>query len=416
LRREVGLPVHFHTHDTSGISAASVLAAADAGVDAVDCAFDAMSGLTSQPSLGAIAAALAGSERDTGLNAEHLRGLSRYWEGVRRYYGAFEADMRAGTSSVYRHEMPGGQYTNLREQARAMGLEQRWDQVEQCYAQVNLLFGDIIKVTPTSKVVGDMALFMVSHGLTDEDVRNPAKSIAFPDSVVALFRGEIGIPPGGFPPELSRKILQGKLALAGRQGELLLPVDLVAAQAEAAAAIGRALSDQELASYLMYPKVFQEYARHRAAYDDVSVIPTPVFFRGLRDGEETEVEIARGKTLLIRLQGRSEPDEEGQCKLFFELNGQPRVIRVAKAGLAQVEARPKIDDRNPGHVGAPMPGAVVIVAVEPGQRVAKGEPLLSLEAMKMETMLRAERDATVKEVLVKPGQTVAAKDLLVVLE
>jgi pyruvate carboxylase len=416
LRREVDLPIHFHTHDTSGISAASVLAAADAGVDAVDCAFDAMSGLTSQPSLGGIAAALAGSERDTGLDAEHLRGLSRYWEGVRRYYSAFEADMRAGTSSVYRHEMPGGQYTNLREQARAMGLEQRWDQVEQCYAQVNLLFGDIIKVTPTSKVVGDMALFMVSHGLTEEDVRNPAKTIAFPDSVVALFRGEIGIPPGGFPPELSRKILQGKLALAGRQGELLLPVDLAAAQAEAAAAIGRALSDQELASYLMYPKVFQEYARHRAAYDDVSVIPTPVFFRGLRDGEETEVEIARGKTLLIRLQGRSEPDEEGQCKLFFELNGQPRVIRVAKAGLAQVEARPKIDDRNPGHVGAPMPGEVVIVAVEPGQRVGKGEPLLSLEAMKMETMLRAERDATVKEVLVKPGQTVAAKDLLVVLE
>jgi len=416
LRREVGLPIHFHTHDTSGISAASVLAAVDAGVDAVDCAFDAMSGLTSQPSLGAIAAALAGSERDTGLDAEHLRGLSHYWEGVRRYYCAFESDMRAGTSGVYRHEMPGGQYTNLREQARAMGLEQRWEQVEQCYAQVNLLFGDIIKVTPTSKVVGDMALFMVSHGLSEEDVRNPAKAIAFPDSVVALFRGEVGIPPGGFPPELSRKILQGKPPLAGRQGELLPPVDFAVTRAEAAAAIGRALNDQELASYLMYPKVFQEFARHRGAYDDVSVIPTPVFFGGLRDGEETEVEIARGKTLLIRLQGRSEPDEEGQCKLFFELNGQPRVVRVAKAGIAQVEARPKIDDRNPGHVGAPMPGTVVTVSVEPGQRVAKGEPLLSLEAMKMETLLRAERDATVKQVLVKPGHSVAAKDLLIVLE
>ncbi len=416
LRREVGLPLHFHTHDTSGISAASVLAAVDAGVDAVDCAFDAMSGLTSQPSLGAIAAALAGSERDTGLNAEALRGLSHYWEGVRRYYAAFEADMRAGSSGVYRHEMPGGQYTNLREQARAMGLAQRWEQVEACYAQVNLLFGDIIKVTPTSKVVGDLALFMVSHGLTEEDVRNPAKAIAFPDSVVALFRGEVGIPPGGFPPELSRKILQGKAPLAGRQGELLAPVDFAAVRAEAAATIGRTPSDQELASYLMYPKVFQEFARHRAVYDDVSVIPTPVFFGGLRDGEETEVEIARGKTLLIRLQGRSEPDEEGHCKLFFELNGQPRVVRVAKAGLVSVAVRPKIDDRNPGHVGAPMPGTVVTVAVEPGQRVAQGEPLLSLEAMKMETLLLAERDATVRQVLVKPGDTVAVKDLLVVLE
>ncbi len=416
LRREVGLPIHFHTHDTSGISAASVLAAVDAGIDAVDCAFDSMSGLTSQPSLGAIAAALSGSERDTGLDAEALRGLSHYWEGVRRYYAAFEADMRAGTSGVYRHEMPGGQYTNLREQARAMGLEQRWEQVEECYAQVNLLFGDIIKVTPTSKVVGDLALFMVSHGLTEEDVRNPAKEIAFPDSVVALFRGEVGIPPGGFPAELSRKVLHGKAPLEGRQGELLPPVDFAAARSEAAAAIGRAPSDQELASYLMYPKVFQEFARHRAAYEDVSVIPTPVFFGGLRDGEETEVEIARGKTLLIRLQGRSEPDEEGHCKLFFELNGQPRVVRVAKAGLVGIEARPKIDDRNPGHVGAPMPGTVVTVAVEAGQRVVKGDPLLSLEAMKMETLLRAEREATVKQVLVKPGDTVAAKDLLMVLE
>ncbi len=416
LKEEVGLPIHFHTHDTSGIAAASVLAAVEAGVDAIDCALDAMSGLTSQPNLGAIAAALAGGERDTGLELDHLQALSRYWEGVRRYYAPFESDMRAGTCSVYRHEMPGGQYTNLREQARAMGLEQRWPQVEETYAQVNLLFGDIIKVTPTSKVVGDMALFMVSHGLTAKDVLNPDKEIAFPDSVVALFRGEVGFPPGGFPAELSRKVLKGAQPLQGRSGALLPAVDIEERRAEAQGAVGRPLSDQDLGSWLMYPKVFQEYARHRAAFEDVSVIPTPVFFNGLRDGEEVAVDIERGKTLLIRLQGRSEPDEEGYCKLFFELNGQPRVIRVAKAGLALAAKHPKIDAKNPGHVGAPMPGTVVTVAVEPGQRVAKGDPLVSLEAMKMETMLRAERDATVSQVYVKPGQSVAAKDLLIELE
>ena len=415
LKQEVGLPVHFHTHDTSGIAAASLFEAIEAGVDAIDGAFDAMSGLTSQPNLGAIAAALTGGERDTGLDMQHVQALSRYWEGVRRYYAPFEADMRAGTCGVYRHEMPGGQYTNLREQARAMGLEQRWTQVEEAYARVNLLFGDIIKVTPTSKVVGDMALFMVSHGLTAEEVLDPEKPVAFPDSVVALFRGEVGFPPGGFPAELSRKILKGAQPLQGRPGALLPPVEIEQQRAEAQSAAGRALSDQDLASYLMYPKVFLDYARHRAVFEDVSVIPTPVFFSGLRDGEETSIDIDRGKTLLIRLQGRSEPDEEGQCKLFFELNGQPRVIRVAKAGLVSAEKHPKIDDHNPGHVGAPMPGTIVTVAVEPGQRVVKGDALLSLEAMKMETMLRAERDAEIREVYVKPGQTVAAKDLLIEL-
>jgi pyruvate carboxylase len=345
-----------------------------------------------------------------------VRGLSQYWEDVRHYYSAFESDMRSGTSAVYFHEIPGGQYTNLREQARALGLERRWEQVERCYAQVNMLFGDIIKVTPSSKVVGDMALFMVSHGLSEEDVRNPDKAIAFPESVVSMFRGDIGIPPGGFPAELSRKILHGEQPLQGRPGESLPPADLEAARSEAEIAIGRTIDDQELASYLMYPKVFLEYARHYATYDDVSVIPTPVFFGGLRVGDETEVQTGRGRSLLFRLQGRSEPDEEGQCKLFFELNGEPRRVTVTKEGLARVEARPKIDERNPGHVGAPMPGTVSTVAVEPGQLVAKGDALLYLEAMKMETLLRAERDATVKQVLVKPGNTVAAKDLLIVLE
>ena len=414
LKQEIGLPIHFHTHDTSGISAASVLAAIDAGVDACDGALDAMSGLTSQPNLSAIAAALAGSERDPGVDPGSLAALSRYWEGVRRYYAPFESDMRAGNCSVYRHEMPGGQYTNLREQARAMGLEQRWPQVEQAYAEANLLFGDIIKVTPTSKVVGDMALHMVTHGWSADDVRT--KEIAFPDSVVAMFRGELGFPADGFPPELSRKVLKGAPPLAGRPGAFIPPVELEATRAEARAAIGRSVSDRDLASYLMYPKVFAEFAGHRAAFEDVSVIPTPVFFHGLKDGDEVAVEIDRGKTLIIRLQGRSEPDEEGHCKLFFELNGQARVIRVAKAGIAAAAKHPKIDERDPRHIGAPMPGTVVTVAVEPGQRVTKGDPLVSLEAMKMETLLCAERDATVRRVHVRPGSTVTAKDLLIELE
>ena len=417
LKQEVGLPIHFHTHDTSGVAAASVLAAVEAGADIVDGALDAMSGLTSQPNLGGIAAALAHTGREPGVDLERLQQLSQYWEGVRRYYAPFESDMRAGTQSVYRHEMPGGQYTNLREQARAMGLDHRWPQVEQAYAEVNLLFGDIIKVTPTSKVVGDMALCMVSHGLSAEDVRNPDKAIAFPNSVVALFKGEMGFAPDGFPKQLSDKILKGEKPLQGRAGKYLPAVDLEAKRAEAAAAIKGNVSDQDLASYLMYPKEFREFAEHRAVFEDVSVIPTPVFFNGLRDGEEVAVQIDRGKTLLVRLQGRSDPDEEGYCKLFFELNGQARVIRAAKAGLADAKVKhPQVDENNPNHIGAPMPGTVVTVAAEPGQRIAQGDPLVSIEAMKMETMLCAERDAVVREVFVKPGASVMAKDLLVELE
>ncbi|TAK65898.1 MAG: pyruvate carboxylase [Betaproteobacteria bacterium] len=417
LRQEVGLPIHFHTHDTSGIAAASVLAAIDSGADAVDGALDAMSGLTSQPNLGAIAAALAGSERDPGLNLDSLQELSHYWEDVRRYYAPFESDMRAGTQGVYRHEMPGGQYTNLREQARAMGLEHRWSQVEKTYAEVNLLFGDIIKVTPTSKVVGDMALFMLAHNLSAADVADPKKEIAFPSSVVALFRGEVGFPADGFPEQLQKKVLKEAKPIEGRAAKHLRAVDLEAMRAEAAAAIKGAVSDEDLASYLMYPREFREFAEHRARYEDVSVIPTPVFFNGMREGEEVAIAIERGKVLAVRLQGRSEPDDEGYCRLFFELNGQARATRVPKAGIAgAVSKHPKIDERNPNHVGAPMSGSIVTVSAQAGQCVEKGEALVSLEAMKMETVLRADRDAMVKAVYIKPGDRVAAKDLLMEME
>jgi pyruvate carboxylase len=372
-----------------------------------------MSGLTSQPNLGSIAAALAHTERDPGLSKDALFAISQYWEGVRRYYAPFEADMRSGTSDVYRHEMPGGQYTNLREQARAMGIDHRWTEVAQAYADVNQLFGDIVKVTPTSKVVGDMALFMVANDLAPSDVSDPEREIAFPESVISLFRGELGFPPDGFPSALQKKVLKGAKPLEGRPGASLPPVDLQQTRSIAEKAVDRKISEQELASYLMYPKVFTEYAKHRRQHGDVSVLPTDVFFEGLKDGQEISVDIDRGKTLVIRLLGRTDLEEEAQTKLFFELNGQPRMVRVQHAGVVSSVSHPKAQEGNALHVGAPMPGMVVTLAVKPGQKVSKGDPLVSIEAMKMETMIRAEIDGVVLHTHVKPGSVVTAKDLLV---
>ncbi|SEP66525.1 pyruvate carboxylase [Solimonas aquatica] len=415
LKNEVGLPIHFHTHDTSGIAAASVLAAVEAGCDAVDGALDAMSGLTSQPNLGAIAASLSGSERDPKIDFDALQQLSDYWEGVRRYYSPFEADIRSGTADVYRHEMPGGQYTNLREQARALGLESRWSEVSKAYADVNRLFGDIVKVTPTSKVVGDMALFMVANNLTPHEVEDEGKSIDFPESVVQLFRGELGLPPDGWPSALQNKILKGKPALSERPGKSLPAVDLEAARSDAEKALGQELSDTELASYLMYPKVYKDYAEHVKLYGDVSRLPTTAFFYGMREQEEISVDIDKGKVLVIRLQGRA--DEDASSKLFYELNGQPRAVRVARADAkASASERPKAVDGDPSQIGAPMPGMISRVAVKVGDVVAQNDPLISLEAMKMETVIAAPRAGRVKQVLVTAGNAVNTKDLLLVLE
>ena len=414
LREETGLPIHFHTHDTSGAAAASVLAAVHAGADAFDAALDSMSGLTSQPNLNTILAMLQGDERDPGLSHQALREVSDYFEGVRRCYAPFESDIRSGTADVYRHEMPGGQYTNLREQARAIGLEHRWPEVSRAYAQVNQLFGDIVKVTPTSKVVGDMAILMVANDLSAADVADPQREVAFPESVVSLFRGELGFPPDGFPPALSRKVLKEEPPAPYRPGDRLPAVDLAHAHKDAEKVAGRQLADRDVSSYLMYPKVFKDYWEHRRTYGDVSVLPTAAFFYGLREREEVAIDLDPGKTLMVRLQGLSPPDEEGVVRVFFELNGQPRTIRVRKAGIAStVEPRVKAEGGNPAHVAAPMPGMVVTVAVRAGQAVKSGDPLLSIEAMKMESQIRAERDATVKAVHVKSGETVSAHDLLI---
>ncbi len=417
LKDEVGLPVHFHTHDTSGIAGASVLAAAAAGADAVDGAIDAMSGLTSQPNLGSIVEALRFSERDAQVDPGALRTISAYWEQVRRHYAAFESDMRSGASEVYVHGMPGGQYTNLREQARSLGIgDDRWPEVAATYAEVNDMFGDIVKVTPTSKVVGDLALLMLSSGLSRAQVEDPAVEVAFPESVVQLMHGDLGQPHGGFPPELQRKILKGRAPLTARPGATLKPVDLDAERARIQQELPRPATDEDLASYLMYPKVWTDYARERALYGDPAILPTPVFFYGMEPGQEISVDLERGKTLIVRYLASSEPHEDGTRTVFFELNGQPRSVRVAdKSQVALRPPPPKVDPANPRHVGAPMPGVVGSVAVQPGAKVARGDLLLTLEAMKMETAVRATLDGEVAEVLARPAQAVEAKDLLVVL-
>ena len=425
LKEEVGLPIHFHTHDTSGISAATVLAACDAGVDAVDAAMDAFSGGTSQPCLGSIVEALQHTDRVTGLDIEAIRRMSNYWEAVRGQYAAFEAGLPAPASEVYLHEMPGGQFTNLKAQARSLGLEERWHEVAQAYADANQMFGDIVKVTPSSKVVGDMALMMVAQGLTRAQVEDPAVDLAFPDSVVDMLKGNLGQPPGGWPTGISSKVLKGDAAITTRPGAHLAAVDMDDVRAKLAADLMRGdeeaeeetVDDEDLNGYLMYPKVFMDYrARHRA-YGPVRTLPTRTFFYGMQPGEEISVEIDPGKTLEVRLQAVAEVQDDGDVKVFFELNGQPRVIRVPnRAVKAKTAAKPKASDGNAGHIGAPMPGSIASVAVTVGQKVNAGDLLLTIEAMKMETGLHADRSATVKALYVQVGSQIDAKDLLVELE
>jgi len=418
LREEVGLPIHFHTHDTSGIAGATVLAAIDAGVDAVDAAMDSMSGGTSQPCLGSIVEALRHTERDSGLDIESVRAISDYWEAVRTQYAAFESGLKSPASEVYLHEMPGGQFTNLKAQARALGLEDRWNEVAHAYADVNRMFGDIVKVTPSSKVVGDMALMMVSQNLTVEQVLDPDVEVAFPDSVVDMLRGNLGQPPGGFPPALIKKVLKGERPNTERPGLHLEPENIEATRAKLSEKLnGAKIDDEDLNGYLMYPKVFLDYMERHDIYGPVRTLPTRTFFYGMEPGEEISAEIDPGKTLEIRLQAVGEVDDAGEVKVFFELNGQPRVIRVPDRHVrARVEKRPKAETGNPDHIGAPMPGVVASVAVSAGQHIKAGDLLLTIEAMKMETGIHAERDAVVKAVHVRPADQIDAKDLLIELE
>src|SRR5579875_2541825 len=413
LRQEIGIPIHFHTHDCAGGQIASYLLAAEEGVSIVDCAMAPLSSMTSQPSLHALVEALRFRPRATHLDDDALQEVADYWAAVRRLYAPFETGQLAPTADVYLNEMPGGQYTNLFHQAQALGLESRWREVCRMYAEVNRLFGDIIKVTPTSKVVGDMALFMVGNNLTPEDVLHGTRELSFPESVVEFFEGRLGEPPGGFPEELQKRVLRGRQPLRGRPGASLPPVDFAAARATLEQQIGRAVTERELLSYLLYPRVFPELAAHQAKYSDTSVLPTPVFFYGMEAGEETSIDIERGKTLILKFLAVGEPHADGSRTVFFELNGQPREVVVIDRSLTgKVAAHPKAEPGNPRHVGAPMPGLVVRVLVEPEEQVVAGQKLFTLEAMKMETTIYAERAGTVAEVLVQAGMQVDAGDLL----
>jgi len=418
LKDELGLPVHFHTHDTSGLSAATVLAAAEAGVDAVDAAMDAFAGGTSQPCLGSIVSALANTPRDTGLPIDAIREISDYWEAVRGQYAAFESGLAAPASEVYLHEMPGGQFTNLKAQARSLGLEDRWHEVARAYADVNAMFGDIVKVTPSSKVVGDMALMMVAQGLTRAQVEDPAIEVSFPDSVIDMMRGNLGQPPGGFPAALIKKVLKGEAPVTTRPGAGVPAADLEAVRAKISSELnGFNVDDEDLCGYLMYPKVFMDYMGRHREYGPVRTLPTRNFFYGMAPGEEISVEIDPGKTLEIRLQAVGETGDDGLTKVFFEINGQPRVIRVPnRKAAATTKARQKATLGNPLQIGAPMPGVISTVAAVAGQAVKAGDMLLTIEAMKMETGIHADRDAVIKAVHVTPGAQVDAKDLLVEFE
>jgi pyruvate carboxylase len=419
LRREIGIPIHFHTHDTSGINAASVLKAVEAGVHIADGAVASMSGQTSQPNLNSVVAALEHSNRATRLDLDALNRYSDYWETVREYYAPFDTGPKSGTAEVYLHEMPGGQYTNLKEQAEAMGLGARWQQIARTYADVNLAFGDIVKVTPSSKVVGDMAIFLVNHNMAMEQFAAlPAdNNLTLPSSVIDMFMGSLGEPDGGWPKRLQKLILRGRKPNRGRPGAQLPKVDLEATSVAVEKKIGRRPSRDETLSYLMYPDVFLKFARNRQTWGDVDALPTPQFYYGMERGADITVELEPGKTLAIRFQTVGDPHPDGTRTVFFELNGQPREVSIRDRSLeVKQPTRVKADGAKPGEIGAPIPGVVSSIAVELNQRLKKGEPLLVLEAMKMQSTVYAPVAGIVKQLLVQPGQHVESKDLLMTIE
>ena len=417
LKQEIGIPIHFHTHDTAGMQAGTIVKASEVKLDIADGAMAAMSGGTSQPNLNAVVEALRFTKRDTGLAAQRLSEISDYWQAVREFYVPFESAMLPATAELYSHEMPGGQYTNLYHQARALGLAERWTEICRMYAEVNDLFGDIVKVTPSSKAVGDMALFMVANGLTAKDIVEGQRDLAFPESVIDLIGGSMGQPPGGFPPAVVKRILRDRKPIEGRPGASLPPADFDAAIEKVSTLINREPNRRDALSYLLYPKVYEEYAAAAKVYSDISVLPTPVFFYGQEMGEELSIEIESGKTLIVRFLTISEPHEDGRRTVFFELNGQPRDVTVLDRSLEGTAVKTvKADAADPKQVGASMPGMVVTVAVKAGDSVAKGQKLLTLEAMKMETTVSSEVEGKIAEIFVKPGSRVEAGDLMLRIE
>ncbi|MBL9079783.1 MAG: pyruvate carboxylase [Planctomycetes bacterium] len=430
LAEVTSLPIHLHTHDTSGNGIATYIAAIESGAHIVDVALAPMAGLTSQPSMNALIAALRGHARETGLTNKVMQPLADYWEAVREYYAPFECGLKSSTSEVYYHEIPGGQYSNLRPQVASLGLLHRWGDVKHAFAVVNQLCGDIPKVTPSSKMVGDFAIFLVQNDLlamradlaasteaTKQRLLAEARRLDFPQSVVQYFQGFLGHPPGGFPEDLRAAVLKGLPRLEGRPSDGLPPFDFAKATEHVEARTGRRPAMRDVVSYALYPRVLDDFFAFQNRCGDVSLLPTPVYFYGLAMGQEVWIEIEPGKTLVISLEAMSEPDEEGHVTVYFKLNGQNRQVAVPdRSRTKETEQRRRADPALPGEVGAPMPGRVIGLHCREGQVVAAGEPLVTLEAMKMETVVRAPIAGTVRELCTDVKAQVKGQDLLVVLD
>ncbi|WP_262249206.1 pyruvate carboxylase [Parapedobacter soli] len=417
LKDTVKIPIHLHTHDTSSLQTATYLKAIEAGVDVVDCALGSLSGLTSQPNLNAVVEMMRFHERENTFDMDSLNAYSDYWETIRTYYAPFESGMKAGSAEVFRHEIPGGQYSNLRQQASALGLGDRLVDVKRSYREANELFGDIVKVTPSSKVVGDMAQYMAANNLTADDVMAKGASLSFPDSVVSFFKGDIGQPEGGFPTKLQQMVLKGQRAYTERPNMHLPPLDIEADFNDFQYEFGADLTFTDYLSYKFYPKVFTDYLQAYRKYGDVSVVPTQYFLYGMEPGEETTIEIARGKTLLVKLVSIGPPDANGKRIVFFKLNGQTRNLEIHDTGAnATRKENKKADLSNSRQVGSPLQGLLSTVFVREGDAIKVNEPLFIIEAMKMETTVTAAVAGTVKEIVLGAGTLVNTDDLVLVIE
>ena len=416
LKDAVTVPIHLHTHEGSGNAIYSYGRAVDAGVDVIDLAYSAFANGTSQPSMNSMYYALSGHDRQPEMNIDYMEEMSHYFGSIRPYYKGVDKAEAYPNTEVYQHEMPGGQYSNLQQQAKMVGLGDRWADIKKMYHQVNMMFGDIIKVTPSSKVVGDMTLYMVQNNLTEKDIYEKGDVLDFPQSVVEFFEGRLGTPYQGFPEELQKIILKGAKPITVRPGAVLPPTDFEHVRNELSE-MGAQTTDEDISAYCLYPKVYQDYNKFKKDFGNVSVLDTPTFFFGMKRGEEIQVTIEKGKTLIIKMNGLSEPDEDGNRIVLFEFNGQPRGIKVHdKHAKTTGVVRRKADESNPGEIGATLSGSVVKILVKNGQSVAKGEPLIVTEAMKMETTITAPIDGIVEEILVREGSRIESGDCLLRVE
>ena len=418
LKQEIGIPVHLHTHDTSGNGVATVLMAAQAGVDIVDAAFNSMSGLTSQPALNSIVASLQHSDRDTGLDSDGLQKISEYWKDVRPVYKDFESELQTASAEIYKYEIPGGQYSNLQAQVESFGLGHKLKEVKDMYKAVNQMLGDIVKVTPSSKVVGDLAIFMVQNDLTPENIVEKGANIDFPDSTVSYFEGMMGQPEGGFPEDIQKVVLKGKKPITCRPGELLEPEDFDAIRKKLQDELGLEGTDREVISYAIYPKVFEDYVKSLKKDGNFRYMGSDIFFHSLAEGETCEVKLGEGKILIVRLQEVRPVDNEGMREAIFEVNGNRRIIKIKDKTVTVNSSNSVLyaDENNPMEIGANIPGNIIKVLVKEGETVEANQPIAVIEAMKMETNILAASAGVVERIYVSEGQQVKAGEMVAKLK